>query len=315
MVDFTFAIVNWNTREPLQRCLRSILAESGGYETQILVADNASEDGSADLVETEFPGVELVRNARNLGFAAAHAALFPRSRGRYHVLVNSDVELTSGCLRALDERMQSDTRIGILGPQFVGPGGAIQPSCRRFPTLARQLAEATGLGRIFPKSRLNAHRMGEFDHRTPASVDQVMGAFFLIRASIVPEVGTLDTRFFMYYEEVDYCLRARGAWYTVFFEPAARVRHLGGASSNRVRVLTVRRTMRSMHHYFRKHRGAWVYFPLAVICAVDAVSHSIVALATGRRPLETMKAYGLGLWDVLTVKPSWQHETGATSRA
>ena len=173
MTDFSFAIVNWNTRDLLGRCLHSIVSESGEYEVQILVADNGSDDGSADMVAAEFPRVTLVRHKGNLGFAAAHESLFPLSRGRYHVLVNSDVELTPGCLGAMDERMREDDRIGVMGPQIIGPDGRIQPSCRRFPSLSLQLLESTGLGRLFPKSGLNTYQMGSFDHRTAASVEIV----------------------------------------------------------------------------------------------------------------------------------------------
>ena len=312
MMQFTFAIVSWNTRDLLKRCLRSIVTESAGFNTQILVADNGSEDGSAEMVAAEFPFVTLVRHKRNLGFAAGHASLFPLSRGAYHVLVNSDLELTPGCLQVMDERLRANPRIGILGPQMIGPDGSIQPSCRRFPSLGNQFLESTGVGRLYPRSRrLNAYRMAGFDHRSPRCVDQVMGSFFLIRASLLPEIGYLDTRFFMYYEEVDYCLRAHRAGYEVFFESGARVRHEGGGSSRRVRVLTIRRKMRSMHHYFRKHRGPWVYVPLVVICARDGVTHAAGALVTGRQPLKTIGAYGCGWWDVLTLKPSWDDGTDA----
>lgn len=304
MTDFTFAVVNWNTRDLLRRCLRSVLSECDEFDVQILVADNGSEDGSADMVAAEFPGVTLLRHENNLGFARAHAALFPLSGGRYHVLVNSDVELTPGCLRAMDKRMRQDDRIGVLGPQIVAPDGRVQPSCRRFPSLSLQLLESTGLGRLFPKGPLNAYKMGSFDHRTAAGVDQIMGSFFLIRGTLLAEIGYLDTRFFMYYEEVDYCLRVHRAGYRVYFEPEARVRHVGGGSSQQVRVLTVRRKMRSMHAYFRKHRGAWVYFPLLAISAVDGVVHVVHALVTGRKPLQTARAYGLAFLDVLTFKPS-----------
>lgn len=312
MTDFTFAIVNWNTRDLLKRCLRSIATESAGFNAQILVADNGSEDGSADMVAAEFPHVTLVRHDRNKGFAAGHTSLFPLSRGAYHVLVNSDAELTPGCLTVMAERMRANARIGILGPQLLGTDGAIQPSCRRFPSLSNQFIESTGLGRIFPRNRvLNAYRMTDFDHRSARSVDQVMGSFFLVRASLLAEIGYLDPRFFMYYEEVDYCLRARRAGYETFFESGARVRHEGGGSSQRVRVPTIRRKMRSMHYYFRKHRGPWVYAPLVMICALDGVTHTAGAMLTGNRPLETMKAYGYGLWDVLTMKPSWNNATDA----
>ena len=315
MTDFTLAIVNWNTRDLLGRCLRSILSESGEYNVQILVADNGSDDGSADMVAAEFPRATLVRHEENLGFAAAHASLFPLSLGRYHVLVNSDVELTPGCLGAMDERMLKDDRIGVMGPQIISPEGRIQHSCRRFPTLSLQFLESTGLGRLFPRSCLNTYQMGSFDHRTAESVDQVMGSFFLIRGTLLTEVGHLDTRFFMYYEEVDYCLRVHRAGYHVFFEPRAQVLHDAGGSSRHVRVLTIRRKMRSMHAYFRKHRGTWVYFPLLAICAVDGVRHAIHATLTGRRPLETSRAYWLGFLDVLTFKPSEYGNSKADSKS
>lgn len=306
MTDFTFAIVNWNTRDLLRRCLESIAAVAGGFDVQVLVADNASHDGSADMVEAEFPGVTLVRGDRNAGFAGGHAALFPLSRGRYHVLVNSDVELLPGCLEAVDARMRADETIGVLGPQIVGPGGDIERSCRRFPTLGNQLIHAGGLDRAFAGGPLDRYRMGDFDHRAPRAVDQVMGSFFVIRARLLEEVGTLDTRFFMYFEEVDYCRRARAAGCTVFFEPAAAVRHAGGGSSRHVPVLTIRRRMRSLHHYFRKYHGPWVVLPVAAICALDGITHVARAILTRRRPAQTLRAYALGFWDVVTVRPSWE---------
>jgi GT2 family glycosyltransferase len=311
VTDFTFAIVNWNTRELLARCIRSLEHEAGGFDIQILVADNGSSDGSAEMVASDFPGCTMVRHAHNLGFARGHQDLFALSTGRYHVLVNTDIELTPGCLDVLDRRMREDERIGIIGPRLIGADGEIQPSCRRFPTLTSQMMESTGLGRFFPRSRLlNGYRMGDFDHTTPREVDQVMGSFFVIRGPLLAEIGFLDTRFFMYYEEVDYCLRARQAGYRVFYEPDACVRHLGGGSSMKVRIATIRRKMRSMHQYFQKHRGHWVYLPMLAISAIDGASHTLAAMASGRRPVETMKAYGLGFWDVLTARSSWYGEAG-----
>jgi len=302
-VDFSFAIVNWNTRDLLDACLASILRAQGDFPIQVLVADNASSDGSAAMVRRKYPRVTLVENPGNLGFAAGHKPLFELSRGRYHILVNSDVRLLDGCLPAIDRRMRQDPKIGVLGCRIHHPDGTIQPSCRRFPTLGLQLIEASGLSRLFPASpRLNAYKLGGFDHRSAREVDQVMGSFFLIRDSVLRELGPLDTDFFMYYEEVDYCLRCRRAGYKVFFESEAAVSHEGGGSSRAVRVLTIRRTMRSMRHYFRMHRGAWTWFPLIGILSLDLVTHLAYALLTRNRPWQTLKAYSLGLWDVITLK-------------
>ncbi len=297
---FTFAIVNWNTRERLRECLTSILDQAQDFEIQILVADNASSDGSAEMVERCFPQVELVRNKHNLGFAAGHEPLFRRSRGLYHVLVNSDVHFLPDCLARWNQVMVADARIGILGCRIVGPDGHLQRSCRRFPSLLWQALEASGIGRLAPRSRwLNGYKMGEFDHQSSREVDQVMGSLFLIRRELIDHIGYLDTAFFMYYEEVDYCRRCRDAGYTTFYDAESQVWHEGGGSSRMVRVATVRRTFRSMRHYFAKHQGAWTYWPLLGIVSLDTVTHSLFALLTWRQPWLTFKAYALASWDML----------------
>ncbi|MDJ0834954.1 MAG: glycosyltransferase family 2 protein [Acidobacteriota bacterium] len=303
MTLFTFAVVNWNTRDLLDACLASIYAVKGDYEIQVLVADNASSDGSAEMVRAKYPDVELVETGGNLGFAGGHKPLFQRGKGRYHVLVNSDVRLLPGCLEKLDARMQADDRIGIAGCRIVDEDGRVQPSCRRFPNLWRQLLDASGLNRLFPRSPfINALKMGGFDHLSSREVDQVMGSLFLIRREVIQAIGILDTAFFMYYEEVDYCLRCRRAGYKVFYEAEARVFHKGGGSSKKVKTLTIRRTMRSMRRYYLKNHGGWTWLPLLAILSLDLVTHVGYALVTFRNAPATFKAYALGWWDVLTFR-------------
>ncbi len=302
-IIFTFAIVNWNTRDLLDTCLASIFQTAGDEPVQVLVADNHSGDGSAEMVATRYPEVTLVRNERNLGFAGGHKALFQLSRGRYHILVNSDVRILPGALDCIRIRLDSDPEIGVLGGAMIGPDGQVQPSCRRFPTLWFQFLEASGLSRLFPRHPiLNAYKMGDFNHLGSREVDQVMGSFFVIRDKLLQKIGKLDTAFFMYYEEVDYCLRCRKAGFKVFYEAGARVWHEGGGSSKKVKVATIRRTMRSMRHYFRKNRGRWTWFPLLVIVSLDLVTHSIHGIITQNRPLQTMKAFWLAAWDVATFE-------------
>ena len=307
-ITFTFAIVNWNTRALLQQCIESIYRERGDFAIQILVADNNSSDGSPQMLteqfpKTRFPEITVVRNTDNIGFAGGHATLFPLGRGRYHVLLNSDVRLLPGCLERVAARMAADEKIGILGCRIIGPDDRIQPSCRRFPNLAYQLIEASGVNRFFPQHpRINAYKMGGFDHQRSREVDQVMGSFFLIRDRVIQEIGYLDCDFFMYYEEVDYCLRCHQAGYKIFFEAEASVWHEGGGSSKMVKVPTIRRTMRSMRHYFRKHRGGWTWFPLLFIVSLDTVTHFVHALVTRNRPILTLRAYLLGMWDFVTLR-------------
>lgn len=300
---FSFAIVNWNTKAHLDECLESIYKVAGEVPVQILVADNDSSDGSPEMVEEKYPEVELVRTGGNLGFAGGHAHLFPLSKGQYHVLVNSDVRFYEGCMESWAARLEMDPKIGVMGCRIEGPDGHLQPSCRRFPTLWRQFLEAAGIGRLFKKSRFwNGYKMGDFDHSYSREVDQVMGSLFIIRREVVAKLGGLDTAYFMYYEEVDYCYRTKQAGYKVFFDAESSIYHEGGASSNQVKVLTMQRTMRSMRHYFFKNHGGWTWLPLIFILSLDLVTHVMHGLVTGQKPYQIFKAYGLGLWDVLCFK-------------
>jgi len=302
MIDFTLAIVNWNTKALLKNCLQSIRAcQDENLKVQVLVLDNASDDGSADMVETHFPEVYLVRNPDNVGFAKGHELLRPYAKGRFHVLVNSDIELRPGCLKTIYKRMTEDRMIGVLVPQIVGPGESIQPSCRRLPTLLLLLWDAIGFGKLIG-GWLNPYHMASFDHRSSRSVQQVMGSFFVIRASLLPQIGFLDTRFFMYFEEVDFCKRVLEKGCKVYFDSEAQVYHEGGGSSRHVRTQTIRRTMRSMHQYFRKHRGRWVTLPLAVITGIDTFTHTVFSAFKFRNPIPVLKAYSLGVWDIVSQK-------------
>jgi len=300
MVDFTFAIVNWNTRDLLDACLDSIFEHSTDFSIQVLVTDNASEDGSAQMVAKKYPQVTLVQHSKNLGFARGHEPLFQLSQGRYHVLVNSDVRLFPGCLPKIKDTLDSDSSIGVLGCQIIGQDEKIQPSCRRFPSLSKQFLQASGLAKIFPKSGFfNGYHMGDFDHLSSRQVDQVMGSFFVIRRRVFRSIGILDTRFFMYYEEVDFCRRCVQNGFKVFFEAHAQVWHKGGGSAEMVKVKTIRRTLRSMRTYFRKHHGVLTYFPLVLIVSLDMVTHVVFALARLKQPWVTFKAYGLGVLDLI----------------
>ncbi|CAM2008072.1 glycosyltransferase family 2 protein [Acanthopleuribacter pedis] len=302
---FSFAIVNWNTRDLLDECLASIRAASGDLPIEILVADNASSDGSAHMVRQKYPEAVLIETGGNLGFAGGHFPLFERGTGRYHVLVNSDVRLTNDCLAPILARLDADPDIGVLGCRILGHDGELQPSCRRFPNLWFQLIEGTGINRLFPRSGFwNSYKMGDFDHDYAREVDQVMGSFFVIRREVVNQIGPLDRGFFMYYEEVDYCLRAKQAGFKVFFDPAATVYHAGGASADKVKVLTIRRLMRSMRRYYEKNHGRFTWFPLLAILSLDGVTHCLFALLRRRQPLTTAKAYWLAWWDVLLRKPA-----------
>ena len=267
--DVSVVIVSFNTRDLLRDCLQSLAREAGPVNYETLVVDSASRDGSADMIEREFPDVRLFRSSVNLGFAGGNNVAFPECRGRYVVLLNSDAFLTPGALERSVKYMDANPRVGLGGARLVGRDGAWQPSARMFPSLLNDLLILSGLSGRFPKSRF----FGRAD-RTWASplqeadVDWVPGAYSIVRRSALEEVGYFDGRFFLYYEEVDLCRRFKNAHYQVHYWPDIVVIHLGGESSKTVRQLTMSSAgaqltlwrMRSALLYYRKHHGwqAWL---------------------------------------------------------
>ena len=261
-------VVSFNTREVLRRCLRTISEEISSISAEVLVIDNGSKDGSAEMVAREFPGVRLKTTDRNIGFAAANNILFEEAKGRYIVLLNSDAFLQPGSLQRALEHMEDDPKAGLGGGRLIGEAGEWQPSARMFPTPLRDFLSLSGIAQRFPSSRLagGADRTWA-DPLLEAAVDWVPGAFSIIRREALGVVGWFDESFFLYYEEVDLCRRLKKAGYSVCYWPDVVVVHLGGESSKSVKstVLSAAGTqvtlwrLRSSYLYYRKHHGggAW----------------------------------------------------------
>jgi GT2 family glycosyltransferase len=263
--DISVIVVSFNTREVLRTCLTRLMEDAAGLKAEVIVVDNASKDGSADMVAGSFPQFQLVRSDTNLGFAAANNVGFLRATGRYLVLLNPDAFLEKGALARAVARMDAEPRTGLAGGRLVDRHGALQPSGRLFPSLFNELLVLSGLAARFPGSRL----CGRFDRTwadpsKDARVDWVPGAFNIIRREAIEKVGNFDERFFLYYEEVDLCRRISEAGYEIWYWPEILVTHLGGESSKTVKSedfsssgsqLTLWR-MRSGLLYYRKHEGA-----------------------------------------------------------
>ncbi len=266
-------IVSNNVREWQHDSQRS---HSGQH---VIVVDNASADGSAAMVRAEFPAVELIANTDNRGFAAACNQGIAASKEDFIFILNPDTLITTAALQTLLDVMQAEPRTGACGPRIVNPDGSLQPSCRRFPTLPRLLLDEFGLGKLFPHSKLfGGYRMTWWAHDQLREVDQLMGAALLLRRAALEQVGTFDERFFMYYEEVDLCLRLRDAGWKVLFVPAAEVMHHGGQSARQVLAEATLYRYRSLCAFYRKHYPAW---HLAILkAAIGAAAMMRLALYT-----------------------------------
>ena len=264
LYEASIIIISFNTRKILRECLQSVLSDTADNKVEILVVDNDSKDGSAEMVEQEFPQVRLIRAGLNLGFGAANNLALQHAQGRYFVLLNSDAFLQPGALVRSIRHMDVEPRCGLAGGRLTGRDGRLQPSSRSFHTVIDDAIVATGLAARFPRSRF----FGRFDRtwandREPAEVDWVPGAFCIIRPAALARAGLFNEAFFLYYEEVDLCVRIKRSGYTIWYWPDISVVHVGGESSRQLSGLEVSSTaaqvilwrMRSTLIYYRIHHG------------------------------------------------------------
>jgi len=249
-------VVNYNTRDLLRQCLASL--EESTVSREVLVVDNASTDGSAEMVEREFPAVRLTRNLTNEKFARPNNAAMRAARGRLFLLLNSDAALFRGALETLARRLLQDETIGAVGPQLIHPNGAIQRSCRGRMTLWSHFCDMTALDRLFPRSRLLAgSEMTWFDHDSPREVEHLMAAALLVRRETVERVGLLDERLTIYFNDMDWSIRMRRAGWKILYEPQARALHHGGMTTRPLdgRSEIFREQAQNLFYFYRKYYG------------------------------------------------------------
>ncbi len=270
-LDLEIVIVSWNVVDLLQDCLDSIygapgarpdadgVLHLGSYTAKVHVVDNASSDGSPQMVREHFPAVELISSSTNLGFTRGNNLALRRCRATYVLLLNPDTRVVDEALRKMLDYMEQHPEVGVLGPQLRYGDDSLQSSRRRFPTFMTALMESTLLQQWFPENRW-AQRY--YVHDVPADevqdVDWVTGACMLVRRDVLRTVGLLDEAFFMYSEELDWCRRIVDAGWRVVYFPRAVVIHYGGRSSDQVVAERHIHFQRSKILYFRKHHGRMV---------------------------------------------------------
>lgn len=255
-MDVSVIVVNWNTKAILHDCLKSIYEQRGEIDFEVIVIDNASTDGSAEMVKKNFPRVTLVENSDNLGFARANNIGIQASKGRYACLVNSDVIVLEDCIKNLMSFMDKHPTTGMAGPRILNPDRTLQPSCRHFPTIWNNLCPALGLNHLFSKSAFfSGWIMNYWNHDSVRSVDALSGCFWMVRRKALNEVGLLDENFFIYGEDLDWCKRFHKAGWDILFYPDAEAIHIGGASSANAPIKFYLEMQKADLQYWRKHHG------------------------------------------------------------
>ena len=256
MLDLSVIIVSYNTRDLLRDCLRSVYRSLGtaGLAAEVLVVDNASRDGSAEMVRGEFPGAAIISNAENRGFAAANNQALRQAQGRYLLLLNPDTVVQGDALPALARFMDEHTQAGVACGRLLYGDGSFQHSCFRFPTLLMSFLDFFPVNHRITGSRLN----GRYPHswfERPFPIDHPLGACFIVRREAVEQVGLLDEQFFIYCEEIDWCIRIRRAGWEAYYTPTATIVHLEGRSTQQFRGPMLVELHRSRYRLFRKHYG------------------------------------------------------------
>lgn len=231
-VDVSIIIVNWNTKGLLKACLDSIppACEDLAYETWVV--DNASSDGSPEMIRERYPDVNLIENCENLGFARANNQALRLARGRYLVLLNNDTIALPASIRHLVRFMEVHPRAAVCGPKLVKPDGSLQSSAHRFPGLILEVAKALWVDRYLPRSITGWLFLGRFwRHDKERQVDWVKAACMVVRREAFESVGGMSEQSFMYADDVEWCLRMKRAGWQVWFTPFTEIVHYGGVSA------------------------------------------------------------------------------------
>ncbi len=259
MCNLTIVIVNWNACEELMACLASIEQHRGALSVETIVVDNASSDGSLEVIREAFPQVVLIANQDNIGFPRAVNQGLAVSNGEMLLLLNPDTEVQSQTLAGVVGLLLSRPDVGAVGVRLERPGGKIcWEGARRLPRIRDLIFDLFGLENLFPRNRFFAgHRMGEWDHRGSRDVECFCGAFLAFRREVLEQVGLLDERLFMYLEDLDYCRRIGDAGYLLHYLGQHAVHHSGQASSQRHprSVWLTGLNYRAYYEYFVKHEG------------------------------------------------------------
>ncbi len=259
--DLSIIIVSFNSAKFLPACLRSIAAGAGGLSYEVILVDNSSSDGTVAWVAMSMLGVRVIANTLNEGFARACNSGLQIARGHFLLLLNPDTVLDALALEHTANYLRKRSKIAAASCKVVMPDGRIDRSCKReFPNLWDAFTRFTGLSRVWPQSRLWARYDAAYlDDDLAQEVPLIDGCFMMIRREALDDFGFLDERFFMYAEEMDWCRRAHNAGWSIGYEPAGRVVHIKGATTQHHTFRMLYHFHRSMALYYWKHsRWRWM---------------------------------------------------------
>jgi GT2 family glycosyltransferase len=313
VIDVSIVIVNWNTRDLLRGCLRSIFEQTPKGSFEILVVDNASREGSAEMVRVEFSAVKLIANVQNRGFAAANNQAIRAASGRYILLLNPDTIILDAAISRCVDYADVHGDVGVVGCQVLEDECRIQRTGFSFPNPWNIFLTLSGLSRVFARSQVFGRpELGWWQRDSEQDLDVISGMFMLVRREAIEQVGLMDESYFVYSEEADWCYRfSRAGWRRVF-TPCARIIHLdgGGKSTSQVNIKMFVQLQKSSMIYHRKNLSfaAWLLAKVIYIVsnAVRAAAWFISSVVNRDPSLRRKSAAAMAaLWfHLLGIEPA-----------
>ncbi|GLC87875.1 glycosyltransferase family 2 protein [Lysinibacillus piscis] len=289
-MDLSIVIVNYNTKKLTSDCIQSVIDSKMDFLYEIFVVDNASSDGSVEVLQRDFPDVHVIANTENVGFSKANNQAIKVSSGRYVLLLNSDTIVQKNTLSTIKEYMEQHQMVGAAGCEVNLPDGSLDKACHRgFPTPEASFYYMMGLAKRYPESpKYNSYHQSYMNMQEIHDIDCLVGAFVMVRREAIEQVGLLDEEFFMYGEDIDWCYRIKEAGWRIVYNPTTSIIHYKGASSRRKPFKIVYEFHRAMYlfhkkHYAKKYNGIinlLVYLGIALKLGLSAV---INLLKKGRK--------------------------------
>lgn len=309
-MDITIVIVNWNTCKILKDCLDSIYPETNNLLFEIIVIDNASSDDSVEVIKRDYPQVILIENSHNRGFAAANNQGLDIAKGRYVLLLNSDTIVLDEALERVISFADSHQNAAVIGCRVLNPDMSLQNTCFMFPSVLNMFLSATYLYKIFARNKFfGREQMTWWDRDDIREVDVVTGCFMLVRQKAIECIGGMDETFFMYAEETDWCYRFQKAGWQILFTPDSKIIHLGGQSTQKVRINMLIQLRVSILQFIKKNKGIGHWSVACLLTFTFWLARIpgwyLVALFNTRKhdhPTQTIKAYRKGLAQLFRKK-------------
>ncbi|MBI2428802.1 MAG: glycosyltransferase [Ignavibacteriales bacterium] len=285
-MDISVIIVNYNVREFLSNALTSLYTSLEGFQSEIFVVDNASDDGSVEMVSKNFPHVRLIANKTNVGFAKANNQALVQSKGKYILLINPDTLVQENTVRELIKFFETHDNAGMTGCKILNPDGTLQLACRRsFPTPWTAFTKTFGLSALFPTSKLFArYNLTYLDPDQAYEVDAISGSFMMVKREVVEKIGGLDETFFMYGEDLDWCYRVQHSGWKVYYVPTTSIIHYKGESTKRSDIDELKVFYNAMRLFVRKHHTGSPFFEWFIYSGIY-MRKFIADIARFARPL------------------------------